>query len=152
MRAGTENVAAIVGMATALRLCCERMNEIVTRLDEITACFRKIINSSIPDATFNGDMEHHLPGHISLSIPGISGEALMHVLDLKGIAVSTGAACNSSSTKISSVLTAIGLPRKLAEGTIRITFGAYNTINQAQYIANEIIGYYKTVVGLSTGV
>ena len=145
MRAGTENVAAIVGMATALKLCCERMNEVTARLTEMTSCFSKIINANIPEATFNGDSEHRLPGHISLSIPGISGEALMHVLDLKGIAVSTGAACDSRSTKISDVLKAIRLPVKLAKGTIRITLGAYNTVDQAQYIADKIVEYFRTV-------
>ena len=143
-RAGTENVAAIVGMATALRLCCERMNKVTARLSEMTVCFRKIISANIPEAVFNGDPEHRLPGHISLSIPSLSGEALMHVLDLKGVAVSTGAACDSRSTKISDVLKAIGLPVKLAKGTIRITFGAYNTVDQAQYIAEKIVEYCKT--------
>ncbi len=143
MRAGTENVAAIVGMATALRLCCERMNEVTARLAEMTDCFRKTINANLPEATFNGDPEHRLPGHISLSIPGISGEGLLHVLDLQGIAVSTGAACNSKSTEISHVLKAIELPVKLAKGTVRITFGVYNTVDQAQYIADKIVEYCK---------
>ena len=146
-RAGTENVAAIVGMATALKLSCERMNEVTARLYEMTDCFKKRISANIPEAVFNGDPEHRLPGHISLSIPGISGEALMHVLDLKGIAISTGAACDSRSTKISDVLKAIGLPVKLARGTVRITFGAYNTVNQAQYIADKIVEYCKTARG-----
>jgi len=145
MRAGTENVAAIVGMATALRLSCDRMNKVTARLSEMTACFRKIITADIPEAVFNGDPEHRLPGHISLSIPGISGEALMHVLDLKGIAVSTGAACDSRSTKISDVLKAIRLPVKLAKGTIRITLGAYNTVDQVKYIADKIVDYCKTI-------
>ena len=143
MRAGTENVAAIVGMATALRLCCGRMSEVTARLSEMTDCFRAMISTEIPDAAFNGDPEHRLPGHISLSIPGISGEALMHVLDLKGIAVSTGAACDSRSTEISDVLKAIKLPVKLAKGTVRITFGAYNTVDQARYIAEKIAEYCR---------
>ena len=120
-----------------------RMNKVTARLSEMTVCFRKIISSNIPEAVFNGDPEHRLPGHISLSIPGISGEALMHVLDLKGIAVSTRAACDSRSTQISDVLKAIGLPVKLAKGTIRITLGAYNTVDQAQYIADKIVEYCK---------
>ena len=69
----------------------------------------------------------------------------MHVLDLKGIAVSTGAACDSRSTNISDVLKAIRLPVKLAKGTIRITLGAYNTVDQAQYIADKIVEYFRTV-------
>lgn len=143
LRAGTENVAAIVGMAVALRLACERMHEVTARLNKITAGFQKTIKENIPGAEFNGDPAHRLPGHISLAIPGISGEALMHVLDLKGIAVSTGAACDSRTTQISHVLKAIALPKALAKGTVRITFGAYNTEEQAQYIADEIVEYCK---------
>ena len=146
LRAGTENVAAIVGMATALRLSCERMQEVTVRLNQITASFQKTIRESIPDVEFNGDPEHRLPGHISLSIPGISGEALMHVLDLKGIAISTGAACDSRATHISHVLNAIALPKALAKGTVRITFGAYNTVEQALFIVDKIVDYYLKVV------
>lgn len=144
MRAGTENVAAIVGMATALRLCCERMPKEQARLKSITDNFQKTIKAHIPEAAFNGHPENHLPGHISLAIPGISGEALLHVLDLKGIAVSTGAACNSQQTQISDVLRAIGLRKALAQGTIRITLGANNTEEEAQEIAQTIIDYVKS--------
>lgn len=144
LRAGTENVAAIVGMATALRLSCERMQEVTARLEKIAEGFQKTIKENIPDAEFNGDPTCHLPGHISLSIPGISGESLMHILDLKGIAVSTGAACDSQKTQVSHVLKAIALPKALAKGTLRITFGAYNTEGQAHCIADSIVKYYKS--------
>lgn len=143
-RAGTENVASIVGMATALKLCCDQMEETNLRLGKMVSVFQRIIKEAVPEASFNGDPLHHLPGHISLSIAGISGEGLLHFLDLKGIAVSTGAACNSNYTEISHVLRAIRLPVKKAQGTIRITFGADNQEDDPLIIARNIIDYiYK---------
>lgn len=85
------------------------------------------------------------PGHISLSIPGIAGEGLLHFLDLKGTAVSTGAACNSKSTEISHVLTAIRLPPALAKGTVRITFGSDNKDGDAVAVARQILDYCSKV-------
>ena len=140
-RAGTENVASIVGMATALKLNCERMSDNRRKLKNLSKTFKNIISEHLPNAVFNGDQVRRLPGHISLSLPGISAEGLLHVLDLQGIAVSTGAACNSKSTEISHVLKAIELPKKLAKGTLRITFGPDNTEDQARYIADKIIRY-----------
>lgn len=150
-RAGTENVAAIVGMATALKLNCERMSENRRRLKVLSNTFKNIIAEHLPDAVFNGDQARRLPGHISLSLPSISAEGLLHVLDLQGIAVSTGAACNSKSTEISHVLKAIGLSDKLAKGTIRITFGKNNTEDQAQYVADKIVVYCKAAGGRNAG-
>lgn len=142
-RAGTENVAAIVGMATALKLNCERMSDNRRKLKNLSKTFKNIISEHLPNAVFNDDQVRRLPGHISLSLPGISAEGLLHVLDLQGIAVSTGAACNSKSTEISHVLKAIELPEKLAKGTLRISFGPDNTEDQARYIADKIVGYCK---------
>lgn len=142
-RAGTENVAAIVGMAMALKINCERMLENYAKLEKMTDAFRSIISKEIPCAIFNGDTINRLPGHISLSLPNITSEGLMHILDLRGIAVSTGAACNSSSTEISHVLKAINLPDDLARGTIRITFGADNMEEDAEITATEIVRCYK---------
>lgn len=144
-RAGTENVASIVGMATALKLSCDQMNKTNLRLGKMVSVFQSIIREAIPEASFNGDPLHHLPGHISLSIAGISGEGLLHFLDLKGIAVSTGAACNSKDTEISHVLKAIRLPVKKAQGTIRITLGTDNKDEDASVIARNIIEYYSKV-------
>ena len=145
-RAGTENVAGIVGMAAALKLNCERMVENNKKLERMTDTFHSIVSESLPCAVFNGAFSDRIPGHISLSLPGITSEGLMHILDLRGIAVSTGAACNSSSTEISHVLNAIGLPDDLARGTIRITFGADNAEEEASLVANEIIKCYKKLL------
>ena len=109
--------------------------------------FHSLIQNALPEAVFNGSPDSRLPGHISLSIPGITGEGLLHFLDLKGIAVSTGAACNTKSTEISHVLTAIRLPITLAKGTVRVTFGSDNKEEDAGIIAQHILDYCAKLKG-----
>lgn len=109
LRAGTENVAGIVGMSIALQYHINNMRETEKRLKEMAKTFKNIISAKYPQAVFNGDSRKRLPGHVSVSFPGRDGEALLHLLDLKGIYVSTGAACNSRSTEVSHVMRAIGL-------------------------------------------
>ena len=138
-RAGTENVASIVGMATALKNNCATMQEHTLKLRQIEQRFKDIVSECISDIVFNGDPDHHLPGLVSLSIPGCSGESLLHILDLKGMAVSTGAACNSKDTEISHVLKAMNYPENLAKGTLRVSFGKYNTLEDAGNLAHTII-------------
>jgi cysteine desulfurase len=144
-RAGTENVAGVVGMAVALKNNCDRMTQNTEKLQHLTDVFRQRIQNKIPSAVFNGDEKSRLPGHISFSIPGISGEALLHILDLKGIAISTGAACNSNFTEISHVLKAINLPESQAKGTIRISLGYNNTENDPIDIVDAIVAYMERV-------
>lgn len=93
-----------------------------------------------PDVVFNGDKERRLPGHVSVSFPGLDGEALLHLLDLKGICVSTGAACNSRTTEISHVLKAIGLDERKARGTLRISLGHENMEEDVRRIASALSG------------
>lgn len=132
-RAGTENVASIVGMATALEENVRQLDQniekircleqrLVAGLDDIGVCYVR-----------NG-AEKHIAGNISLSFSDYEGEALMHRLDLKGVCVSTGSACDSKNTQVSHVLKAIGLDGKLANGTIRISLGKYNTMDDVDYI------------------
>lgn len=78
--------------------------------------------------------ERNIAGNISLSFPGYDGEALMHRLDLKGVCVSTGSACDSKNTQVSHVLKAIGLDGNLSKGTIRISLGKYNTMEDVDSI------------------
>ena len=145
-RAGTENIASIVGMATALKINCASMKENMERLNLMSENVRVYIRSKLPNAVFNGDLEKCLPGHISLSLRDISGESLLHLLDLRGIAVSTGAACNSKSEEISHVLRNIDLPRSLSRGTIRISFGTNNTDKDATFVAKEIVSMYRKLL------
>lgn len=143
MRAGTENVAAIVGMAEALRSNCERMAERADHLLELERVILDRISLSITDYRRNGSQKH-VPGNISLSFRGASGEMLLHRLDLMGICVSTGSACDSQNTQISHVLVAMKLERAYAEGTIRVSLGSDNTIGDAQKIGDAIVKILST--------
>lgn len=139
LRAGTENVASIVGMATALKVNCERMNEITAHLENLTLRLRDGIDRIFPNAVYLGDgAAGQLPGFTSVSFPGHPAEGLLHMLDLKGIAVSTGAACDSKNTKISHVLKAVNATNDIAKSTIRITFGAENTIEDVNEVVSAV--------------
>ena len=123
----------------------KKMRESEKRLKEIAKTFKDIISVQYPQAVFNGDSRKRLPGHVSVSFPGRDGEALLHLLDLKGICVSTGAACNSRSTEISHVLRAIGLSNDVAKGTLRVTFGHGNSVQDAEVIANTLVVLLKKI-------
>ena len=129
LRAGTENVASIVGMATALKMNCDRMEKNVDHLDDLTSHLHDGIDRLFHQAIYLGDGgAGQLPGFTSVSFPGHSAEGVMHMLDLKGIAVSTGAACDSKNTQISHVLKAVNATNEIARSTVRITLGPENTI------------------------
>lgn len=138
MRAGTENVAGIVGMAVALQKNCENIKNNIAHLYNLERIIVERLNKCGIDYIRNG-IENGLPGLLSLSFKGCSGEQLLHRLDLQGIEISTGSACNSVKTEISHVLTAIGLEDNYAKGTIRISFGKDNKCNDAEKIINELI-------------
>ena len=138
MRAGTENIAAIVGMAVALKKNCDEMTEITENLRRIEAQFIGTLKNAHIDFERNGS-ERRVPGNISISIRGASGEMLLHRLDLKGIAISTGSACDSVNTQVSHVIRAIGIPAEYAKGTIRVSFGRENTEDDATAIAEALI-------------
>lgn len=138
MRSGTENVAAIVGMATALKKNCDNLSATSQNLRKIKDIFLNTLEKNKVDFICNGDPTG-IPGNTSISVRGISGETLLHRLDLKKIAISTGSACDSGSTQISHVIKAIGVPNEYAEGTVRISFGCNNTIDDAVRIAEAIV-------------
>lgn len=148
MRAGTENVASIVGMADALKKNCEMMQETAERLRMIEAAFLQTLADGGIDCIRNGS-ENHVPGNANISIRNASGEMLLHRLDLKGICISTGSACDSVNTQLSHVIRAIGVPKEYAEGTIRVSFGRENTVEDAQQIAAGIIQILSKQKGIS---
>ena len=141
-RAGTENVASIVAMAAALRKNCARMAESSERLHKLEQVLLGRLSDEGIDYIRNGS-ENHLPGNVNISIKGANGEMLLHRLDLKGICVSTGSACDSVNQRLSHVIEAIGVPDEYAHGTLRITFGADNTEEEAAVIANAIADIMK---------
>lgn len=137
MRAGTENIAAIVGMAVALKNNCEHMNENISHVKALEQQFLDGLRSAGVPFVRNGG-QNTLPGLISLSFQNQSGETLLHRLDLKGICVSTGAACNGRNTEISHVLQAIGLTKDLIQGTIRVSINDYNA-KELQNITDSLV-------------
>ena len=134
-RAGTENVAGIVGLGKAIELLNDLDNELISQLRDHTL-YR--ITNEISGVTVNGSMEHRLPNNINVSIDGISGDALLFNLDLKGICASSGSACSSGSLEPSHVLTAIRVPEKLAKSSLRITLGKYNTLEECDFLVDVL--------------
>ena len=137
-RAGTENIALIIGMATALKNNINNIDEHQNKLQFLDDLFMKELSGTNIDFVRNGSYEQRLPGNINLSIKDADGEALLHRLDLKGICVSTGAACDSVNTQTSHVLQAIGIEKSYANGTIRISLSKNNTIQDVLYIVNAL--------------
>ena len=135
MRAGTENVASIAGMAKALEINYRQLKE----SEEKLLRFEKIIIDSLNGIDYlrNGS-DNHAPGNMSLSFRGFDGEAILHRLDLNGICVATGSACTSGKTGISHVLQAIDLDEEYARGTIRISLGRFNTEDEIRKIADSL--------------
>jgi cysteine desulfurase len=116
-------------------------------LCKLEKIMKTIITEGIPEARFNGHPERHLPGLISLSLPGMNAEGLLNILDLKCVAVSTGSACNSKETVISHVLRAIQLPMPYASGTIRISFSKDNTEAETMVLASFLVRLYRKHLG-----
>ena len=139
MRAGTENVPAIVGMAVALKKNTKEMAHNTKHLLHLTETFLTVLMSAEIDFVINGHPTERLPGNINISFKGRSGEGLMHMLDLKGICVSTGSACDSVNQQVSHVIKAIDVPADYREGTIRVTFSKDNSEKDATNIAMELI-------------
>lgn len=136
-RAGTENIASIVGMAAALKENCDKLKNNIAHIKTLELRLLKELRETNISFVRNGG-ENTLPGLISLSFSGADGEAILHRMDLMGISISTGSACNSVDTEISHVLKAIQLEEKLAKGTIRISLGKNNTEDEVDCIAGAL--------------
>ena len=141
-RAGTENVPSIVAMAVALKNNCAEMEKVIEKLTRMESIFLQTLNQGNVDYIKNGS-DNKVPGNISISIKGVSGEMLFHRLDLKKIFISTGAACDSKNIQISHVIKAIGVPAGYAEGTIRVSFGKNNKESDALAVASAIVDILK---------
>lgn len=143
LRAGTENVAGIVGMAVALQKNCAEIEIHARRLYELEEKMLCRLNKYGIDYIHNGGNER-VPGNLSLSFKHANGEALLHRLDLMGICVSTGSACDSVNSSISHVLRSISLDDEYANGTIRISLGRDNTEEHVIQIAESIVKILKS--------
>ena len=136
-RAGTENVAGIIGLSTALKEACSTMQE---RGERLTKMRDRLIAGAlqIERSRLNGDPVRRLPGNVSLCFEGIEGESLLLLLDLEGVCASSGSACTSGSLDPSHVLLSIGLPHEVAHGSLRLSFSDGNTEEDVDYILERL--------------
>lgn len=146
-RAGTENLPAILGMATALGESCAHMGQTGAYVSGLRdALIEKL--SRIPHSALNGDRERRLPGNVSFCFEGIEGESLLLMLDDKGVAASSGSACTSGSLDPSHVLLAIGRPHEVAHGSLRLTLDQDNTMADVEAIAaavTDVVDYLRNM-------
>lgn len=137
-RAGTENVAGIVGMGKAIEIATnniEKHNEIIQRLRDY---YISELEKNIQNIKINGDLEKRLPGNANISFESIKGDSLLFNLDLKGICASSGSACTSGSIDPSHVLKAINVPEKFLNNSLRISIGKYNTKEEVDYLIKNL--------------
>lgn len=132
-RAGTENVPGIVGFAKALELMCTEQQMRFQKLSGMRNEFARFLQQEIPGCRINGTMAQRLPGNLNVTFPGTDGTALLQLLDMRGICVSSGSACASSDPAPSHVLTAIGLSAEDARCTLRFSLGCENTKEELAY-------------------
>ena len=142
-RAGTENVAGIVGMGKAIELAYENIEEYNKKLIELREYCIEKLQSKIGKIKINGARKDRLPGNINISFLGEDSSDLLLKLDEKGICTSAGSACNTGASSPSHVLMAIGLNNEEAEGALRITLGKENTKEDIDYLVNNIVDIFK---------
>ncbi len=151
LRAGTENAAGIVAAGYAIEESVSEMDATSKRLKVMVDATVKGIRENIPSVRINGDTEMRLPGTINLGFDGVSGESLMRLLDLKGMCVSTSSACISGKDEPSHVLLALGLTEQQAKSAIRISYGKYNTQNEANSIVYAVCDAYAKIIDQPVG-
>ena len=148
-RAGTENLAGIVGMGKAIEIATQHLEENARRL---TALRDKLIDgilAEIPDVRLNGHRTQRLPNNVNVSVRYVEGEALLLRLDLAGIAGSSGSACTSGSLDPSHVLLAIGLPHEMAHGSLRLSLGTDTTEAEIDEVLDKLPGIVKNLRDMS---
>ncbi len=148
-RAGTENLAGIVGMGKAIELAVAGLEENAARMSAMRDKLINTILATIPDTRLNGHPTERLPNNVNISFRYIEGEALLLRLDLAGIAGSSGSACTSGSLDPSHVLLAIGLPHEIAHGSLRLSLGTDSTEADVDYVLDKLPGIVQTLRDMS---
>ncbi len=151
-RAGTYSNQSIIGLGKAAELARENLHEEAQKLWEMREALRKGIEERVPRVVVNGTNEREkcLPGTLNVSFPAAEGESILLYLDLEGIEVSTGSACASGSLEPSYVLLAAGLDTELAHGSIRFSFGRYNTMEDVEYTLEKLPPVIDRIRKMST--
>lgn len=142
-RAGTENIANIVGLSKALEIANNDIDLHYVYISKLRDYFEIQVREKIDNIKINGDIENRLPGNSNISFIGINGQDLLLNLDMQGICVSSGSACTSGSINASHVLIAIGLDEETAKSSIRISIGKYNTKEEIDYLVQNLVEIIK---------
>lgn len=142
-RAGTENIAEIVGMGKAIELIYNELDDYNNKLRELRDYYFSEVKQNIKDIKINGDLINRLPGNASVSFKGVNGSELLFKLDEYGICASAGSACMTANPEPSHVLTAIGLDKEFLNGTLRISFGRDNTKRDVDYLVQKLADIIK---------
>lgn len=148
-RAGTENLASIVGLGKAIELATADIDAHNAKLIEMRDHMISEILTRIPETRLNGDAKRRLPGNVNVSVRYIEGESLLLSLDLKGIAASSGSACTSGALDPSHVLLAIGLPHEIAHGSLRLTMNEENTMEEVDTVVEALVEIVKRLRAMS---
>jgi cysteine desulfurase len=148
-RAGTENIPGIVGFAKAVELADQRLDEEGKHLTDLRETMIKKILDSIPYSHLNGHPTQRLPNNVHIRFNFIEGESLLMMLNMRGVDVSTGSACSSKSLEPSHVLMALGLPPEEIHGSLRITMGRENTMDEVDYVVENLIDIVKKLRAMS---
>ncbi len=141
-RAGTENIPGIVGFGKAAEIAKRDFESHVAHISAVRDHFVERILAEIPHTYYNGSKEHRHPGNANITFEYVEGEAILLRLDFAGISASSGSACSSRSLQPSHVLTAMGIPVELIHGSIRFTFGDFTTMEDADYVVEQL----KTII------
>jgi cysteine desulfurase len=149
LRSGTENISGIVGLARAAELAERDMPREAERLAGLRDRLAELVLGRVMDAWINGTMKKRLPGNLNFGFKYVEGESLLLFLDSKGICVSTGSACSSHKLEPSHVLISLGLKPEECHGSLRITLGMSNTLDEVEYVAESIVEAVERFRGIS---
>ena len=144
-RAGTENVAGIVGLGKAIELAYQDMEANYKKTMDLREYYLNQIQERIPNIKINGDRQKRLPGNVNISFLGVDGQEMLLAFDRMGICASAGSACSSGSVSPSHVLLAIGLNSEQAQGTVRITMGMENTKEEVEKLVEDTVDVVETL-------
>ena len=137
-RAGTENVASVVGLGMAAELAAQNIDKENTQVAKLRDRLEQGILNAIPEVRVNGDREYRLPNTTNISFEYIEGESILNLLDQFGICASSGSACTTGSLEPSHVLRAMGLPYTAAHGAIRFSLSRYNTLEEVDFVLEKL--------------
>jgi len=148
-RAGTENVAGIVGMGKAAEIALAHLADDSERIGKLRDCFEESLLRSCPESRVNGRQQNRLPNTSNVSFRYLEGESILVLLDQQGICASTGSACTAGSSEPSHVLRAMGVAAEWLQGTVRFSLGRFNTEKEVDVVNQTLPAIVKRLQGLS---